>query len=229
MQITYINFTKLKKIFLLTGAALLGVTTAFAQVGVNPTTSPFIFTDFTTGTVFQKNGATLDATLNYNTITQEVMFDQNGSKLVLDQSGNIDSIAIQGRVLVPGKTGFYEELTKTPVALYAQYKGKIVKGEALGGRIGTANSTLSGAVGGTKSSSDKPGNYDIKLADGYMMDTQNIYWLKKGSDYTPVPNSKAFIKLFPGKEGQIDAFIKENHITYGKIQDMIKLTAFSNK
>jgi hypothetical protein len=34
------------------------------------------------------------------------MFDQNGSKLVLDQSGNIDSIAIQGRVLVPGKPGF---------------------------------------------------------------------------------------------------------------------------
>jgi len=229
MNITLINFTKLKKIILLTGAALFCLSGAFAQVGVNPATSPFIFTDFTTGTVFQKNGATLDAVLNYNTITQEMMFDQNGSKLVLDQSGNIDSIAIQGRLLVPGKVGFYEKLTKTPVALYAQYKGKIVKGDALGGRIGTSNSTLNGTLGGSKSSSDKPGNYDIKLADGYIMDTQNIYWLKKGNDYTPAPNLKAFVKQFPGKETQIDAFIKENKITFGKVQDMIKLTEFSNK
>lgn len=219
----------MKKILLLTGAALLTTLSTFAQIGVNPTTSPFIFTDFTTGTVFQKNGATLDATLNYNTVTQEMMFDQNGSKLVLDQSGNIDSIAIQGRLLVPGKTGFYEKLTKTPVALYAQYKGKIVKGDALGGRIGTSNSTLNGTVGGTKGSSDKPGNYDIKLMDGFMMDTQVIYWLKKDKDFVPTPNLKAFAKQFPGKEVQIDAFIKENHIVFGKVQDMIKLTEFSNK
>lgn len=229
MKIILIKLTKLKKIPLFTGAALLCVSTAFAQVGVNPKTSPFIFTDFTTGTVFQKNGATLDAVLNYNTITQEMMFDQNGSKLVLDQSGNIDSIAIQGRVLVPGKAGFYEKLTKTPVALYAQYKGKIVKGDGLDGRIGTSNSTLNGTLGGSKGSADKPGNYDIKLMDGFMMDTQNIYWLKKDNDYTQIANLKAFSKQFPGKESQIDAFVKENHITFGKVQDMIKLTEFSNK
>lgn len=229
MQIKPINFSKLKKIFLLTGSALLCVSAAFAQVGVNPTTSPFTFTEFTTGTVYQKNGAKLDATLNYNTVTQEMMFDQNGSKLILDQSDNIDSLDIQDRIFVPAKVGFYEKLSKTPIALYAQYKGKITKGDALGGRIGTSNSTLNGTVGGTKSSTDKPGNYDIKLMDGFIMDTQVIYWLKKDKDYTQVSNLKVFAKQFPGKEALIDAFIKENHIAFGKVQDMIKLIEFSNK
>jgi hypothetical protein len=220
----------LKKLFLLTGAVtLMCASNIFAQATVKQTNSPFIFPEFTTGTVFQKNGATLEAILDYNTITQEMMFDQNGKKLVLDQVDNIDSIAIQNMIFVPAKGMFFEKLTKTSIALYAQYKGKIVKGDPVDGRIGTSSSTLNGTLGGKKNDSDKPSNYDMILPQGYMIETHITYWLKKDKDYTQAPNLKAFSKQFPGKESQIEAFIKENNISFSKTQDLIRLIEFSNK
>lgn len=218
----------MKKLPLLTGAAiLLSASNIFAQATAKQTTSPFIFPEFTTGTVFQKNGATVEAVLDYNTVTQEMMFDQNGSKLILDDVSNIDSIGIQGVVFVPANKVFYEKLTKTPVALYAQYKGKSVK--ASGDAVGAASGALGGTIGVVRKDSEKAGNYVMQLPKGYQMLTQIAYWLKKDKDYTQVANLKAFSKQFPGKETQIDAFIKENKIDFGKIQDMIKLTEFSNK
>ncbi|MFD0766320.1 hypothetical protein ACFQZI_15770 [Mucilaginibacter lutimaris] len=220
----------MKKSYLLTGAALLlGASNIFAQASAKQTSSTFLFPEFTSGTVFQKNGATLDATLDYNTVTQEMMFAQEGKNLILNDVSNIDSVVINGVVLVPARNVFFEKLTKTPIALYAQYKGKIVQGDPLGGRIGTSNSTLNGQLNGRKANNDKPGNYDLKLADGYTMDVQTIYWLKKGNEYTQVSTLKAFTKQFPGKEAQIDAFVKENNISIVKIQDMIRLTEFVNK
>ena len=218
----------MKKLFLLPSAALLlSASNIFAQATAKQTTSPFIFPEFTTGTVFQKNGATVEAVLDYNTITQEMMFDQNGSKLILDDVSNIDSIGIQGVVFVPANKGFYEKLTKTPIALYAQYKGKSVKASTDG--IGAASGALGGTTGVVKKDSEKPGNYTMQLPKGYQILTQIVYWLKTDKDYTQIANLKSFSKQFPGKESQIDAFIKENKIDFSKPQDMIKLTEFSNK
>ncbi|MET3978061.1 hypothetical protein ABIB62_000627 [Mucilaginibacter sp. UYP25] len=129
----------------------------------------------------------------------------------------------------PARSVFFEKLTKTPVASYSQYKGKIVQGDSLEGCIGTASSTFNGQLNGRKNDSDKPGNYDLKLAAGYTIDNQTTYWLKAGNEYKQISTLKAFSKQFPGKEAQIDSFVKENNISIAKIQDMIKLTAFSNK
>lgn len=220
----------MKKSYLLTGAAiLLSASNILAQGTPKQTTSPFIFPEFTTGTVFQKNGATLDASLDYNIVTQEMMFDQEGKKIILGDVSNIDSIVIQNKVFVPARSVFFEKLTKTPVALYSQYKGKIVQGDPLEGRIGTASSTLTGQLGNRKNDVDKHGNYDLKFATGYMTEIQTTYWLKAGNEYKQISTLKAFSKQFPGKEAQIDSFVKENNISIAKIQDMIKLTAFSNK
>ncbi|QHS55173.1 hypothetical protein GWR56_06325 [Mucilaginibacter sp. 14171R-50] len=217
----------MKKTFFLSAAAiLLSAPAIFAQATANQTTSPFIFPEFKTGTVFQKGGATVEASLDYNTVTQEMMFDQNGSKLILDDVSNIDSIVIQNFVFVPANKVFYEKLTKTPVSLFAQYKGKAVKASAdeigVGGAIG-------GTIGVTKKDNQKPGSYDMQLKKGYKINNQVVYWLKKGNDFIQVNNLKSLDKIFPGKENQIDAFIKENHTSIYNIADMIKLIEFSNK
>jgi hypothetical protein len=220
----------LKKLFLLTGmAVILAASNICAQSIAQQSASPFIFPEFASGTVFQKNGATLAATLDYNTITQEMMFDQNGSKLVLDQVENIDSIVIQNCVFVPAKGVFFEKLTKTPVALYAQYKSKAVKKGSLDELGGGASPALAGAIGVRNRESEKPGNYNMQLPQNFKLETQIIYWLKKDNDFIQVNNLKVISKRFPGKESQIDAFIKENSISLGKIQNMIKLIEFSNK
>ena len=62
--------------------------------------SSYVFPAFVSGTVLQKNGGATDGILNYNTLTQEMLFLQNGIKTVLD-AGNIDTVYIQNKKFIP--------------------------------------------------------------------------------------------------------------------------------
>lgn len=200
--------------------------TTKAQSITQQSNSPFIFPAFTNGTVYQKGGATVEATLDYNTVTEEMMFDQNGTKMVLDQVDNIDSIIIQNVVFVPAKKVFFEKLTQTPVALYAQYRSKavkVVKGAS------ASNNNISNMVGVIKRNDEKPLKYDMKWPEGFQASTQTTYWVKNGNDYSAVSNEAAFAKLFPGKEAAITEYIKSNNLKWNKIEHMIKLTEFANQ
>lgn len=184
---------------------------------------PYIFPEFVKSIVLQKGGASVVASLNYNTITQEMLFEKDGAKLVLDPEGNIDTIFIQNRKFIIAKQFYFEKLTNTAVALYVQYQSKAV----LANKSGDANKVLSQAY--KKGSVPKIDPYSLKLPDNYTLQTNNKYWLQKGSEFIQASNIKKITDLFPGKETQINNYIKENNISLTDENDLIKLISFSNK
>ncbi len=109
---------------------LLAVCLAFQVEAQNQTSvkelNHYTFPDFMEGTVKKKTGETIKTLLNYNTITQEMIFQQSGKYLALDEIESIDSVNLQGKTFVPAKRVFYEVLTYTPVALYIQHKTEVV-------------------------------------------------------------------------------------------------------
>lgn len=206
--------------------ALALSTGAFAQSA----SSPFVFPQFVKGTVLQKGGGVVEAQLDYNTITQEMMFDKDGSKLVLDQTDNIDTAYLDGRKFIPAKTGFYEKLTNTPVALYVQYKSTAVNSNASIGAGGGSNNAVGGFVGVKQvKGSSKIDNYALQLPAGYSVKAQNTYFFQKGGQFYAATDAKKVAKVFPDKEVQLSAFVKDNNINFGKSEDMVKLTEFLNK
>lgn len=64
--------------------------------------------------------------LNYNSITQEMIFLQNGAYLALGQLENIDTVYIAVRKFTPVKDVFYEVATETPVPLLINHKCKVM-------------------------------------------------------------------------------------------------------
>jgi hypothetical protein len=220
-----------KKVFKLSALLLIAYAPAFAQDTKKVNTSPYLFPEFTKGVVLQKGGATVEALLDYNTITQEMMFDQNGSKLVLDQADNIDTIFIANRKFIPARSVYFEKITETTVPLYVQYKGKAAKNSSGNIMTGGSNQIVSGFSGTKYKGSQGKTNpmYEMQLPDGFQLKTEYYFWLQKGGDFYPASNLKSFVQFFPGKEAAIEAFAKENNISMNKKEDVVKLINFSNK
>ena len=86
-------------------------------------TEDFLFNHFYTGAVKKKSGPVVQAPLNFNTLTQQVLFLKDSTLMVLQPVTDIDTVYMQGRVFVPAKNTFYEKVTSTPVALYVEHAG----------------------------------------------------------------------------------------------------------
>jgi hypothetical protein len=198
----------------------------FAQSTDNK--SPYVFPEFVKGSVSQKGGGVAEAVLNYNVITQEMMFDQNGSRLVLDQADNIDTLYIANRKFIPARSVYFEKLTNTSIPLFVQFKGKAVP---VGSSKPGGESNTVGGMNGTKKSDDaqKLTSYNLQLPDNYVLKASNEYWVQKEGAFYPANNLKKLVKLFSGKEAAIEAYIKENNLRIDNQADMIKLVVFANK
>lgn len=207
---------------------LISSTKLFAQTTKN--NSPYVFPEFVKATVLQKGGAMLEAQMNYNMATQEMLFTKDGANLVLDNYENIDTLYLNNRKFIPARQVFLEKLTNTAITLYIQYKGQaMLAGSAA---VDKSNNTSIGGVVGVKGQKGDPSkikSYDLNLPGGYQFVSENEYWLQKEGSFYPANNLKKIVKLFPGKEQQINAFIKQNNISLVKTDDMIKLVEFCNK
>ncbi|MFA6083371.1 hypothetical protein [Mucilaginibacter sp.] len=218
----YKNFLRLT-VFL-----FIASTKLFAQATKD--NSPYVFPEFVKATVLQKGGAMLEAQMNYNMATQEMLFTKDGANMVLDNYENIDTLYLNSRKFVPARRVFLEKLTNTAIPLYIQYKGKAMLGGS--SAIDKSNNTSIGGLVGVKGQKGDPSkitSYDLRLPNGYHFVPENEYWLQKGGSFYPTNNLKKIVTLFPGKEGQINDFIKQNNISMGKTDDMIKLIEFCNK
>jgi hypothetical protein len=183
--------------------------------------SPYVFPEFVQSTVLQKNGGRVNALLNYNTITQEMMFEQNGSRIVMDQ-GSTDTIYLQNRKFIPAKGVYLEKVTNTRAALYVQNKNKAVlaqKGEKVNGVLSDVYK---------KNETEKADPYALKLPDSYRLLNDNKYWLQQGSDLIALTNLKKIPSLFPKKEAEVAKFIEENKISLTSQEDMVRLVEFGN-
>lgn len=216
------NFLKIAAVLLLASVKL------YAQkAGGN---SPYVFPQFVDATVLQKGGAVVSAQMNYNMVTQEMMFAKDGNNMVLDNYDNVDTLYLNNRKFIPARQMFLEKLTSTAVPLYIQYKGKAILNGAATAENKSNNTAIGGLVG-TKSNKGDPKitSYALTLPDGYQFSPEFEFWLQKDGSLSLANSIKKIAKLFPGKEAAIDDFIKNNNISLTKTDDMIKLITFCNK
>jgi hypothetical protein len=126
--------------------------------------SHYIFPEFVKGTVLMHTGIKNIALLNYNALTEEMIFDTNGRKLAMDKLQNIDTIFIENRKFLPYQNKFVELIYHNKYELYAAHKCKLVdpgKPSAYGGTSQTSATTAfsSFSAGGQL--------YELSLPEGY--------------------------------------------------------------
>jgi len=213
------------KLIILFAVILFGWSNTHAQSNDIPKQlTQYLFAAFAEGSVLQKSGAVTKTQLNYNTLTQEMIFKQGDQYLALDRVWEIDTVFLNNKKFVPGNNIFYEVGTKTPVALLIQHTSDIIpQGSETG--FGKSQTTAVTNVTDLKRSGRA---YALSLPDEYTFKSKTAYILKKEENFIQVINLKDVKKVFAGKEALIDEYTKKNKINFKKDGDVIQLVEFCN-
>ena len=215
----------MKKLILLSILAI-SLFKASSQDSVPPVkeVQDYLFKDFTQGTVRKKTGELLQVLLNYNTLTEEMIFEKDGQKLAIAQLEDIDTVYINDKVFVPVGKVFFEKATNTPSALYIEHKNDVIPpGKNIG--YGT---TQSGSIKTITNLSGTHRLYSLDVPMDYKFTNRTTYWLKNGAGYVPLKNMHAVLSAFPSQSAAIKAFVKTNKISFANDSDVIKLILFCN-
>ena len=206
-------------------AILFQANALFAQ-GQGVFLSHYVFPEFREGVVVKKSGSVDKATMNYNSLTQEVIFMQDTTKLALAETNTIDAVYIGKAKFIPVESVFYEEVeTDNTVKLYVQHECKVTSVDA-GKDIGFGMTSQTTAIVNLSSLNSPSGLklvYDLKLPSGYKVTPFSEFWLKTGSKFIKITNTKQLQKALPGKEALINEYIKTNKPDFKNREDMINL------
>lgn len=195
---------------------------AYAQVKVVEVTH-YLFPEFTKGVVLMKNGIKNETLLNYNSLTEEMIFENNGTKLAIGQPELVDTVYIKGRkfFLLNGK--FVELINNSKYKLYAEHKCTIKdpgRPAAYGGTSQTSSAT-------SYSSYFSGGQvYELKLPEGYETKPFVDYWLVKDGEVSKFLSIRQLAKLFNEKDNSFKEFVKKHDVKYTDQSGIIELIRY---
>jgi hypothetical protein len=197
-----------------------------SQTNSDGSSPQFLFPEFTMGIVKMKNGKSQTASLNYNTVSEKMVYDKNGQIYDILNAELIDTVFLQERVFVPVVKVFQELLLNAPIALFVQHKGELLPPGAPAGYGGTSQVSNTKLLTSVQLSS---GFYNLKLPADYLVKVDPVYWIRKDSTMFSFITEKQFLKVFPGKEAELKQFIKQNRIKFDRIPNLIRLIAYCNE
>ena len=188
--------------------------------------SHYVFAEFEEGSVLMKGGRKNNAKLNYNTLTEEMIFDKNGMMMAIGQREipNIDTVFIQERKFVPMNGKFVESIFSSKWQLYVDHRSKLQEKGTLTGFGGTSHT--SAASSASNLTMENRVLYNLELPEGYVVNPYIVYWLQKDGEIHQIISMKQLKKLFANEKDEIKNFSKSNKVEYHDVQSMARLIAY---
>jgi hypothetical protein len=211
-------------IFLLLG--IMSGSPLMAQKNSDGSSPQFLYPDFTKAKVRMKNGQLQYLILNYNTVSEKMVFLKDEKLYDMTNPEMVDTVFLEESLFIPSGEVFYRVILNAPAAFFVQYKGELMSPGAPAGYGGTSQ------VSNTKKLSSvalTTGYYNIKLPSDYTVKTNLQYWIRKDGSMSGFANERQFLKLFPDHESELRQFIKQNKIKFDRVPDMMKLAEYYNK
>ncbi len=196
-----------KKIIFFFLISISFITYSFAQENPYP---QLLFPDFSKGIVKMNDGRRMTASLNYNTVDEEMLFNQNGVYMALEKPGDVDTVYIRNRKFIPIGNAFFEIASEGTISIFIQSKGKYTQPGTP-----TAYGMTSPTAGPSKVLAINSGNQvrQIELPDNVSVTKTNLYWLRTpNGEMHKFTTLRQFIKLFPEKSDLIKDFTRQNNI-----------------
>ena len=198
------------------------------MMGVSAFTQPehaelthYLFPEFTSGVILMKTGNRNNASLNYNALTEEMVFDNNGQKRAIAEHEiiQIDTVFIKDRKFIVLNGKFVECLHQSGWDLYVEYKCRLREPAKASG-YGTTSETA--AVESYSSLHYGGQVYDLKLPD-YEVDPYFYYWLNRDGEISRFINMKQLKKLYKDRKDSLKEYMKDNDVGYDNKQSIIQL------
>lgn len=187
--------------------------------------SHYIFPSFTRGKILLKSGITKEVMINYNSLTEEMIFEANGTKLALANPEYVDTIYISGKKFITAGATYYEVLESLRIPLLVRHLCTLLPPGKDSG-FGGSSETSSIKTTSTMYASGRV--YEMKLPEGYKIKPYMEYDLKIDNNYKRIYNTNTVIKCFQGKKEAIKEFVKKNKTDFKKEEDVRSLIVFCN-
>jgi hypothetical protein len=173
-----------------------------------------------------KDGKRNNALLNYNSLSEEMIFDKNDMKLAIGkkQLPNIDTVFIETRKFVVLKGKFVELIYNSNWVLYVEHKCKVEAEGASTGYGGTSQTSAASSASLLQTQGEVV--YELELPDGYQTFPYTFYWVRDNTAIYHFRNLRELKKQFSDKKDAIKKYSKSNRIKYDDQQSIIQLIAF---
>lgn len=200
---------------------------SFSMVGLSQkqakTITHYLFPEFIQGKVLMKKGKINEVRMNYNALTEEMIFENNGVKLALAQLEAIDTVYVGGKRFVPFNGKLFDLLYHSKFELFAEHKCKLndpgkPAGYGTSSQLGAA-STYSSYFSGNRV-------YEMTLPETVETNPYTVYYLRKDGNLLKFVSLKFLLKEFPQKSAAAKKFIRENNVSYENWESVIKLVRF---
>lgn len=213
----------MKRLILFTAFAL--VTCSVLPQGKVIELSHYVFPEFTDGVIVMKTGHRHKRLMNYNSLTEEMIFDEKGQKLAVrsEEINFIDTVLIEERKFIPVNQKFMELVHKSGYDLLVEHRCKVIppgKPAAYGGESHTsATSTYSTLSSGGML-------YELELPEGYVTKPYVVYWLRKGGDLSRFMSMSQLFRNYKEREKELKNYVKKNNIRFERPDDIITLLTY---
>ena len=173
-----------------------------------------------------KTGKRNIAMLNYNSLTEEMIFENNGQKRAvgINEILLVDTVYIKDRKFVALNEKFVELVHHSKWDLYVEHKCNV---EEQGKPAGYGGETQTGAATSV-SSLYTQGRvvYDLKLPDAYKTKPYSIYWLKKNGELYKFMNMRELKKTYEDKKDLYKKYLKINRVKFQDQEGIIQLIGY---
>ena len=203
-----------------------GTFTLTAQTRPDGSAPQFLFPVFTEGNVLMKNGTRQSSMLNYNVVSEKMVYEKDDKIYDITNAELIDTVFMQGRKFVPSGRFFYEVLVNAPVPLLVQFKGEVIPPGVPVGYGGTSQLSSATLLRSVELSS---GYWNLKLPEDYLVKVDPVYWIRKDTAIYSFINERQFLKIFPESENDLKQFIRQNKIKFTRMTDIISLVREYNQ
>jgi hypothetical protein len=185
--------------------------------------SQYVFPEFSQGVVLMKSGVKTPALLNYNSLSEEIIFENNGQKLALGNTDQVDTVFIGIRKFVIMKNKFVELVHHSSFDLFVAHKCMVKTPGTPAGYGGTSQTSSSTSYSSLNSSGV---NYNLKLPDGYQTSPYTEYWLKKNGEMKKFTTLRQLMKLYSNQKDICKEYVKQNKVKYENQESIIQLIRY---
>ncbi len=197
----------------------------FSQDEIDEEMPQYLFPRFAKCDILYKNREVKTQTMNYNTVTEKMVYLHDGKYYDLVTTALIDTVFMQNSKFVPYGKIFQEVLVNGKQTLFLQNKSDLIPAGKPIGYGGTSQAATSFYL--TKHEL-APEYINMQVPPDVTVKATPVYWILKNEEMLSFTNKKQFLALFAEKGNAIKNFIKKNKIKFDRKDDLVTLVTYVN-
>jgi hypothetical protein len=196
-----------------------------AQLDTVSNPAQFVFPEFSVGVVKMKTGEKVILNLNYNILTEKMVFKQKNKIYDIVNFNAIDTVYIHEVKFVPMGKVFYEVLVSGPSSLFYQHAGNLKKPSRPAAYGGTSEVSSSTYINNLPLGNDV---YRLEKNKEVVVEDKSVIWIRKNNLMYAVTDKKHLFAALTDKKEELKQYIRKNEVKIDNPYQMTDLIKYYN-